>query len=81
VVWARVHLPELAFLNDLLVRLAVEAGLIERRCGLRVVAANARVLMPAVGPGPLRRSAAAPDQRLFALFLADDTRSRVARLS
>lgn len=42
-----IHLPALVSLNDLVVRRADEAGLIERWCGLRVVAADASVLMPA----------------------------------
>jgi len=37
--------------------------------GLRVVAADASLLMPAVRPCLLSRSAAAPDQRVFALYL------------
>ena len=65
----RLHLPAMVSLNDLVVRRADEAGLIERWCGLRVVAADASVLMPAVRPCLLSRSAAAPDQRLFAPFL------------
>lgn len=63
------HLPALESLNDLLVRRADEAGLIARWCGLRVVAGDASLLMPAVRPCLLSRSAAAPDQRLFALYL------------
>jgi hypothetical protein len=63
------HLPALVSLNDLVVRRADEAGLIERWCGLRVVAADASLLMPAVRPCLLSRSAAGPDQRLFAMFL------------
>jgi DDE family transposase len=63
------HLPALTSLNDLVVRRADEAGLVARWCGLRVVAGDASVLMPAVRPCLLSRSAAAPDQRLFALYL------------
>lgn len=63
------HLPALTSLNDLVVRRADEAGLVGRWCGLRVVAADASVLMPAVRPCLLSRSAAATDQRLFALYL------------
>lgn len=65
----RLHLPALVSLNDLVVRRADEAGLIERWCGLRVVAGDGSALMPAVRPCLISRSAAAPDQRLFALFL------------
>jgi hypothetical protein len=63
------HMPALAGLNDFVVRRAEDAGLIERWCGLRVVAADASLLMPAIRPCLLTRSAADPDQRLFALFL------------
>jgi len=65
----RLHLPALTSLNDLVVRRADEAGLIARWLGLRVVAGDASVLMPAVRPCLLARSPAAPDQRLFGLFL------------
>ena len=65
----RLHQPALVWLNDPVVRRADEAGLIERWCGLRVVAADASVLMPALRPCLLERSAANPDQRLFALYL------------
>ena len=65
----RLHMPALVGLNDLVVRRADEAGLIERWCGLRVVAADASLLMPALRPCLLSRSAAVADQRLFALFL------------
>ena len=66
---SHLHLPALESLNDLVVRRADEAGLIERWHGLRVVAADASVLMPAVRPCLQSRSAADPDQRLFALYL------------
>jgi Transposase DDE domain len=65
----RLHLPALVSLNDLVVGRADAAGLIPRWGGLRVVAADASVLMPALRPCALSRSAAAADQRLFALFL------------
>src|SRR5471032_2765596 len=65
----RLHQPALVSLNDLVVRRADEAGLIERWCGLRVVAGDGSALMPAVRPCLLSRSVASPDQRLFALFL------------
>jgi hypothetical protein len=64
----RLHMPALASLNDLVVRRADEAGLVERWCGLRVVAADASVLMPAVRACLLDRASAAAD-RLFALYL------------
>lgn len=63
------HQPALVSLNDLVVSRADEAGLIDRWCGLRVVAGDASVLMPAVRPCLLKRSAADSDQRLFALYL------------
>ena len=63
------HMPALVALNDLVVQRADEAGFVMRWEGLRVVAADASLLMPAVRPCLLSRSAAAPDQRLFALYL------------
>lgn len=65
----RLHLPALASLNDLLVARADAAGLIPRWCGLRVVAADASLLMPATRPSLLSRSGAERDQRLFVLYL------------
>jgi len=65
----RLHAPALISLNDLVVRRADEAGLIQRWCGMRLVAGDASVLMPAVRPCLLKRSAPASDQRLFALYL------------
>jgi hypothetical protein len=62
-------MPALASLNDLVVQRADAAGLIARWHGLRVVAGDASVLMPAVRPCLLARSVAEPDQRLFALYL------------
>jgi hypothetical protein len=47
---SHLHLPALVSLNDLVVQRADEAGLIARWCGLRVVAGDASVLMPAVRP-------------------------------
>jgi len=54
------HLPALVSLNDLVVRRADEAGLIERWHGLRVVAGDVSVLMPAVRPCLLSRWLAPP---------------------
>jgi Transposase DDE domain len=65
----QLHQPALASLNEMVVRRADEAGLIGRWCGLRVVAGDASLLMPAVRPCLIGRSAAGRDQRLFALFL------------
>ena len=66
---SHLHWPALVWLNDLVVRRADEAGLVARWCGLRVVAGDASVLMPAVRPCLKVRCAAAADQRLFALYL------------
>jgi len=65
----RLHMPALTSLNDLVIRRADEAGLIQRWYGLRVVAGDASVLMPAVRACLLDRSSAGADQRLFALYL------------
>jgi hypothetical protein len=66
---SHLHLPALNSLNELVVRRADEAGLIPRWRGLRVVAADASVLMPALRPCLKVRGAAQADQRLFALYL------------
>jgi hypothetical protein len=63
------HLPALEGLNDWLVRRADAAGRLPRWQGLRVVAGDGSVLMPAVRPCLKVRSPAHADQRLFALFL------------
>jgi hypothetical protein len=63
------HQPALVSLNDLVVRRADEAGFVSRWCGLRVVAGDASLVMPASRACVLRRSPAHPDQRLFALYL------------
>ena len=65
----RLHLPCLSGLNDLIIQRADAAGLVPRWCGLRLVAADASLLMPSTRPCLLRRSAAQRDQRLFALYL------------
>ena len=65
----RLHQAALAALNDLVVARADAAGLIPRWYGLRVVAADASVLMPATRACLLSRSSADRDQRLFALYL------------
>lgn len=59
----------LSRLNTFMVDRAQALGLIPRWHGLRVVAADASVLMPAVRPCLTRRRAAGADQRLFSLFL------------
>jgi hypothetical protein len=59
----------LARLNTFVVECAEALGLVSRWRGLRVVAADASVLMPAVRPCLARRRLASPDQRLFTLYL------------
>jgi hypothetical protein len=66
---AHLHMPALAALNDWLVQRADDAGLVARWNGLRVVAADGSVLMPAVRACTRTRGLAAREQRLFALFL------------
>lgn len=66
---ARLHAPALSWLNERLVRAADAAGLVPRWQGLRLVAADASLLMPAVRRCHLQRSRAGGDQRLFALYL------------
>lgn len=66
---ARLHAPALSWLNDRLVAAADTAGMVPRWQGLRLVAADASVLMPAVRRCHLLRSAAGASQRLFALYL------------
>lgn len=56
-------------LNTFVVERADALGLVARWRGLRVVAADASVLMPAVRPCLTRRRLASPDQRLFTLYL------------
>jgi Transposase DDE domain len=65
----RLHLPALQSLNEFVLHSAEAAGVISRWRGLRVVAGDGSVLMPAVRACHLKRSAASADQRLFALFL------------
>lgn len=66
---ARLHLPAVSSLDDSVLCRAEEASLIDRWCGLGVVAPDVSVLMPSVPACLLIRSAAARHQRLFALFL------------
>lgn len=66
---ARLHMPALQWLNDQLLAGAERAGLVPRWRGLRLVAADASVLMPALRPCHRTLSAAGADQRLFALYL------------
>ena len=63
------HVPALTVLNEWVVQRAEAAGIVQRWRGLRVVAGDGSVLMPAVRPCHRPRSAASVDQRLFALYL------------
>ena len=66
---ARLHMPALSWLNDqLLARLQTLAP-VSRWQGLRVVAGDASVLMPARRACHRTRGLADSDQRLFALYL------------
>lgn len=63
------HAPALTALNDFVVQRADAAGIVQRWRGLRLVAADGSVLMPAVRASHRSRCAASADQRLFALYL------------
>ena len=65
----QLHMPALQWLNDWVLEQADAAGFVPRWNGLRLVAADASVLMPAVRASHRTRSAAAVDQRLFMLYL------------
>ena len=56
-------------LNTFVVKSSDALGLVARWHGLRLVAADASVLMPAVRPCHTIRHLARADQRLFALYL------------
>jgi hypothetical protein len=66
---ARLHAPALSWLNDYVVQRAEKSAMVPRWCGLRLVAADASVLMPAVRACHRTRSAAHANQRLFMLYL------------
>jgi len=66
---ARLHMPALVALNDFVLQRAQDAGRLPRWRGLRVVAGDGSVLMPAVRPCHCVRTPASADQRLFALYL------------
>jgi len=66
---SHLHMPALNWLNDQLIARAESAQLTPRWCGLRVVAGDGSVLMPAVRQCLRTKALAAPDQRLFALYL------------
>ncbi|MBI3154810.1 MAG: hypothetical protein HYZ20_05335 [Burkholderiales bacterium] len=66
---AHLYMPALTALSDMLVQRAEQAGLVPRWHGLRVLAADGSVLMPAVRACKRTKSLASADQRLFALYL------------
>lgn len=66
---SHLHMPALSWLNDWVLDRADAAGLVPRWRGLRLVAADASVLMPAIRACHRVRSPASADQRLFALYL------------
>ena len=66
---SHLHVPAVTALNDDLLARAEIAGLLPRWQGLRLVAADASVLMPAIRRCPRTRGLAQADQRLFALYL------------
>lgn len=68
---SHLHMPALSWLNDWVVGRAQTAGIVQRWRGLRLVAADASVLMPAIRKCHRTRFAASDDQRLFALYLPD----------
>jgi len=64
----QLHMPALQWLNDRVLEHAQAGGFVPRWRGLRLVAADASVLMPALRACHRTRTASA-DQRLFALYL------------
>ena len=66
---SHLHMPALSWLNDWLLARAEAAARVPRWQGLRLVAADASVLMPAIRACHRTRSPAGADQRLFALYL------------
>lgn len=66
---SHLHMPALTALNEMVVGRADVAGLVPRWLGLRVVAGDGSVLMPAVRRASGTQAWASADQRLFALFL------------
>jgi hypothetical protein len=66
---SHLHMPALAALNDQVLAHAEAAGMVPRWQGLRLVAGDASVLMPAIRQCRRTKRLAAPDQRLFALYL------------
>ena len=68
---SHLHMPALSWLNDWVIGRAQTAGIVQRWRGLRLVAADASVLTPAIRKCHRTRFAASGDQRLFALYLPD----------
>lgn len=66
---SHLHMPALLGLNDQVLAHAERAGMVPRWQGLRLVAADASVLMPAIRRCKRTQHLAAADQRLFALYL------------
>ncbi len=66
---SHLHVPALEWLNDFVVQRADASGLVPRWHGLRVVAGDGSVLMPAIRASLKVRCPASADQRLFALYL------------
>jgi hypothetical protein len=66
---SHLHMPALEWLNEYLVERADACGLVPRWFGLRVVAGDGSVLMPAIRASLKVRWPASADQRLFALYL------------
>ncbi len=66
---SHLHMPALNWLNDWVIGRAESARIVPRWHGLRLVAADASVLMPAVRACHRTRSLASTDQRLFGLYL------------
>jgi len=64
-------MPALSWFNDWVIDRAQAASNVLRWRGLRLVAADASVLMPAIRKCHRTRFAASGDQRLFALYLPD----------
>jgi len=66
---SHLHMSALAALNDRVLAQAESAGMLPRWQGLRLVAADASVLIPAIRQCRRTKGLAAADQRLFALYL------------
>lgn len=67
---SHLHMPALTAPNDQVLANAEDGGVVPSWQGLRLVAGEASVLMPAIRQCRRTKRLAAPDQRLFALDLA-----------